>query len=91
MFTKLYNKKEIVDSQSKGFFMHIISFYHYIEYSRLPHWIKRAIDKYEIKHDPLDCVKYFNGKTFRYKVIYTCNGQGNIDRKIYRKYKNSIL
>jgi hypothetical protein len=71
--------------------MHIICFWNKIEYYHLPNWIKHAIDNYEIKYDPLDCVKYFNGKTFRYKVIYICHGQGNINRRIYRKYKNSIF
>lgn len=52
-----------------------------------PNWLQRAIESYEWKYNPVCCIKYFKGKSFIYKIVYTPIEQGHIDRRIFRKLR----
>jgi hypothetical protein len=54
-----------------------------------PKWVYNASERWYHKQQirPYDKIKYFNGKTYTYKVFYKAIAQGNIKPEYYRKRK----
>lgn len=58
-----------------------------------PLWIRRASEKFYYKYtqkflvQPYDRVKYFKGRNYFYKVVYSTIAQGKIEERFYIKKK----